>query len=224
VIGDPVNLSARIEAMAGRFQTFAGEPTYEEIKGTSLAFRMPDCPAKNVEKPLPVYCTRAIAPQSVDAPPHNPADLVVDDLLFAMPCFLKSGDVKISAMVARVLKGGGDGQTRFIAHFEKPVQLIWDVPEKPSLPPVDGVVEKCGAMPDFLAMTQVIEKGVVLQPTANSDNLSGGVIKGAAPSAYNPPNGILVLAAKEVPPEIAAFQPGLLVPSDLKSHEDIVRA
>lgn len=229
VIGDPVNLSARIEAMAGRFQTFAGEPTYEEIKGTSLAFRMPDCPAKNVEKPLPVYCVRAIAPQSVDAPAHNPADLVVDDLLFAMPCFLKHGDAKIPAMVARVLKAS-DGTTRIIAHFEKAIQagtavtLIWDVPEKPTLPPVDGVVEKCGSMPDFLAMTQVIEKGVVVQPAGNSDSLSGGVIKGATPAGYNPPNGILVLACKELPAEIAAFKPGLLIPSDLKSHEDIVRA
>ena len=42
--------------------------------------------------------------------------------------------------------------------------------------------------------------------------------------AFMPPQGILVFAAKELPAEIAAFKPGLLIPSDLKSHEDIVRA
>ncbi len=62
VIGDAVNLSARIEAMAGREQTFIGEPTWKDIEYRSFAFRMPDCPAKNVAKPLPVYSVRGMVP------------------------------------------------------------------------------------------------------------------------------------------------------------------
>jgi adenylate cyclase len=228
VIGDPVNLSARIEAMAGRFQTFVGEPTFEEIKTTSLCFRMPDCPAKNVAHPLPVYCVRAIAPQAVDMPAHNAGDLALDDLLFAMPCVLKAGEARIAGMVARMLTSGGE--TRILVHFDKalapntPVTLEWDIPEKPTLPSLEGVVERCGTMPDFLATTQVIEKGMA-QPTAvTSESLSGGVAKGASLANYAPPSGMLMMLVKDLPAEIQAFKAGALIPSDLKSHEDIVRA
>ena len=227
VIGDPVNLSARIEAMAGRFQTFLGEPTYEEVKQFSVAFRMPDCPAKNVEKPLPVYSLRGVIPQNPDvAPGKLPVDeMRVDDVLFAMPCHLNGADFKVEAMVTRILRGDDDNagakivlQSELVIPPGTPVTLAWDVPEKPTLPEIQASVEKSwqdtGKIPTH-------ESSMSL---TFADTLTGGTTKGGTaiiPHAVS--HGTIIIGVKELPAEIAAFKPGLLIPSDLKSHEEIIR-
>src|SRR5262249_31417999 len=88
VIGDAVNLSARIEAMAGRAQTFVGEPTWKEIESRAFGIKLPDIPAKNVEKPLPVYSVRGIVPPPEKGEKDEPSGWSASDLLLSMPCTL----------------------------------------------------------------------------------------------------------------------------------------
>ncbi|HYG77005.1 MAG TPA: adenylate/guanylate cyclase domain-containing protein [Planctomycetota bacterium] len=225
VIGDPVNLSARIEAMAGRFQTFLGEPTFEEIRQIAFCFRMPDCPAKNVEKPLPVYSVRGIIPQMAEvAPPVvDPATLKVEDLVLSMPCYLESGELKMEGMVTR-LQESPTG-TRIVMQAERPlpigtpVTLIWNLPEKPSLSNVPAEVEK-----------SYHDTG---KPPSGETSLGSSfaeMLAGAAPQNNNTavisnvvPHGTIVLVAKEVPEDFLQIRPGSLLQSDLTSHDQIIR-
>ena len=227
VIGDPVNLSARIEAMAGRFQTFLGEPTFEEVRHIALCFRMPDCPAKNVEKPLPIYCLRGIIPQNPDAQQTMPNadELRVDDLLLAMPCYLSGTDFKAEAMVTRILRGDATNPgAKIVLQCEvtippgTPATLTWHLPEKPTLPAIQGEVEKCW-MDTGKAPTHDSTHGVAFAETLTGGSTQGGTA--IIPHAVT--HGTVIFGAKDLPPEIAAFKPGLLIPSDLKSHEEIIR-
>ncbi|MGD0094783.1 MAG: adenylate/guanylate cyclase domain-containing protein, partial [Planctomycetota bacterium] len=65
VIGDPVNVSARLEGLAGRGNIFVGALCWEEVKDVAFCIRMPDCTLKNVEKPKPVFSVRGIIPHGV---------------------------------------------------------------------------------------------------------------------------------------------------------------
>ena len=221
VIGDAVNLSARIEAMAGRFQTFIGEPTYNEIKDRLLCVRMPDCPAKNVEKPLPVYSVRGIVPPPLDI--EHKGD-TKHELLLSMPCTLKGDDgISVSGMVTRVTPGQGSAGSivmqidRHIPPGTK-VTLQWNVPEKPTLSDVSGIVEKCPKDPEEKAITETVKTGS--DTAKHHDHVKGMTAILGGPVAA----GVLVLKTELLPPDIAAFKPGVLIPTDLKSHEDIVRA
>ncbi|HEY3319635.1 MAG TPA: adenylate/guanylate cyclase domain-containing protein [Planctomycetota bacterium] len=232
VIGDAVNKSARIEAMAGRYQTFLGEPAYEEIKHLAFCFKMPDCPAKNVEKPLSVYSLRGIIPgMSGNAPHESPGAMgggvrtavCIEEALFAMPCVLTAGEEKVEAMVTRIVPDGGSG-AKIVLQAERSlksgdaVTLVWNVPEKSSLPEIHGEVERCW---HDTGKTPTIETQYAV-PLA--DMLKGSVTKGGtAIMSASLPHGMLVLSVKELPQAIAAFGPGVLIPSDLKSHEEMVR-
>ncbi len=241
VIGDAVNLSARIEAMAGRGQIFIGEPTWEEIKDRVFCIRMPDCPAKNVAKPLPVYSVRGIIPPppvgSEPTPPN--AEMPVNDVLFCMPCTLTAGDVKSEAIVTRITRGNTG--TRILMQVEKcmspgePCALNWNVPESPSLPALEGLIEKCTPTPQPAPKDPSAQKPAAAPAapasspggvTAVSDALLAMTAAKSGTSilsvALAP--GTMVLHCKTLPPEIAEFRPGLLLKSDLKSHEEIVRA
>jgi hypothetical protein len=221
VIGDAVNLSARIEAMAGRFQTFVGEPTFEEIKDRVLCVRMPDCPAKNVEKPLPVFSIRGIVPPPLEGQAVSDGDH--HDLLLAMPCELKGDDgLIVPGMVTRV-NAGANSITMQIDRYVPPgtkVELEWHVPEKPTLSRVKGVVERCPN--DDLDPKEI---GTI------PGDVAPGAKPGEAPrkgmtAVLGPMTapGTLVMKAESLPADIAAFKPGLLLQTDLKSHEEIVRA
>lgn len=225
VIGDAVNLSSRIESVAGRGQTLLGEPSWQEIKDISLCFRMPDCPLKNVEKPLPMYSVRGIVPQGIDAVPsasvaQDLQPIALEAMLLSLPCVLEGPDLKVNGMVTQILRPEGEG-AKFVLQLERPVPvgsavtLRWSVPEKPSLPSVPGEVEKCFETP----------KGA---PAA--DSVAGAAVAGIPPKGATAIlkttmiPGSLVLNVKTLPPEIAAWKPGTLLPSDLKSHEEIIRA
>jgi len=210
VIGDAVNLSARLESIAGRAQTFVGELCWEEIKDVSFCIRMPDCPLKNVEKPKPVYSVRGIIPHGVGTSAPAGDERAIEAMLLSLPCTLNTADSKVAAMVTQIVRHGGQG-AKFVLQLERPlptgsnVALVWDVPEKPSLPSMQGTVERFA------------------EPTigAGDPGALNGVAAGLQ-TAMLP--GSLVLNVQDLPPEIAEWKPGLLIPSDLKSHEEIVRA
>jgi len=210
VIGDAVNLSARLESIAGRSQTFIGALCWEEVKDVSLCFRMPDCPLKNVEKPKPVYSVRGIIPHGVDPliPPEG--ERSIEAMLLSLPCTLNGADSKVSGFVTQIVRHAGQG-AKFVLQLERPiptgsgVTLVWDVPEKLSLPSVKGEVEKFADPPkggDDLTL-----------PKGASAGLRTSLLPGS-----------LVFNVQTLPPEIAEWKPGLLIQSDLKSHEEIVRA
>ncbi|MCY3018663.1 MAG: FHA domain-containing protein [Planctomycetota bacterium] len=228
VIGEAVNLSSRLESIAGREQTFVGAACWEEIKDTAFCVRMPDCPLKNVEKPMPVYSVRGIMPQSADpaaGPTIEPNDRQIDDLLFCLPCVLHGADFKVEGVVTRIMRAGGD-TTRFLLQLERPVPvatsvtLAWSVPEKLSLPRVQGDVEKCWQHPKAPAQAAIGD----VKPITPDMMGGAGPRGGTAVLNTSVIPGSLVLSVKNLPPEIAAWRPGTLLQSDMKSPEEIVRA
>ena len=216
VIGDAVNLSARIEAMAGREQTFIGEPTWLEVKSRAFAFRMPDCPAKNVAHLLPVFSIRGIVPPPDKGIAENPADWTVADMLLCLPCrLIAPGGEKINAVVVSIVPTGTDGQAKIELHAERFVkqgvalELEWDLLEKPTFPGFHAEVEA----------SYPIGNSAPFNPTAST--IARGrtaIILGRLEP------GMVVLKTMSLPPEVAAIRPGVLIPSDLKSHDEIVRA
>jgi len=227
VIGDAVNLSARIEAMAGRFQTFIGEPTWTEVKDRVFAIRMPDLPAKNVDHLLPVYSIRGIVPPKEGAPVQE-GPLPVNDLLFSLPCVLEGADFKVPGMVTRIARGNAGGTRVYMqSDREVPVgtqvKLAWDVPEVPSLPALDGEVERwMGLEEPKSSATQRTTPNLAatMAPTEPDYHAKGGT----AVLPVGLPPGTIVLKVAALPEGLSEWRPGTLLKSDLKSHEEIVRA
>ncbi|MBI3269048.1 MAG: FHA domain-containing protein [Planctomycetes bacterium] len=242
VIGDTVNLSSRIEGLAGRFETFVAESTWGEIRNRGFAFRMPDCPAKNVEKPVPIYSVRGIVPLPNQPDESPPSEHSVCELLLAMPCHLRlladgqpTGE-KVPGMVTCFAPDGKGGARVILqVHTEVPVQslvcLEWDLPEKPSLPALQGMVEKCwhfpppgadeGAAPPhdplgLPAMPAAPTSATATQPPP-TDRETTVVRRAGEP-------GSLTLLASSLPPLFSELRPGLLLQSDLKSASEIIRA
>jgi len=215
VIGDPVNMSARIEAMAGRGQTFLGEPTFEEVKARAFCLRMPPCPAKNVDEPLPIFSVRGIVPPpDKKDEPDDPESWTLSDLLLCMPCTLQQADgTAVAGVVTGIhLMPGGAGKLemhieKFIAPSTR-VKLDWNVAEKKSLPPLEGEVEACFPCAD------VPQAGMTTSQIARGRT---AILAGRAVP------GMLTLKVTEFPKLIADLRPGTLIDSDFKSHEEIIR-
>ncbi|MFH0938771.1 MAG: adenylate/guanylate cyclase domain-containing protein [Planctomycetota bacterium] len=219
VIGDAANLAARIESLAGRGQVLVGESTWEEIKTRALGIRMPNCPAKNVEKPLPIYSVRGIIPPVSNSQLIDSESPALNMLLLSLPCVLVVGDDKISAMIISISLGSENGarialQTEKALSLGAKVTLLWTVPEKLSLPKLEGEVEK-------YSPPQVNDQkaGTAQSAVAGAVPKSGTAILNALIAP-----GTLVLNVKHLPVEIARWRPGLVLESDLKSHEEMVRA
>ncbi|MGE3542083.1 MAG: adenylate/guanylate cyclase domain-containing protein, partial [Candidatus Tectimicrobiota bacterium] len=60
LIGDTVNLAARIEQLAGRYQVFVSEATWSPVKELVCAVRLPPTLVKGKSAPVTVYSIRAI--------------------------------------------------------------------------------------------------------------------------------------------------------------------
>ena len=215
VIGDPVNLSARIEAMAGRGQVFISDATYDEVKARMLCFRMPDCPAKNVDTPLAVYSVRGIVPP-LEKKSEEPqaASWTLKDMLLSLPCSLElPSGVKVAGIVTGIQPNdsGGGKLELHIEKFVPPatrVKLEWNVPEKTSLPALDGDVEACFPCADLP------QEGV---STAQIARGRTAILAGRAVP------GMLALKVPLFPKAIAELGP-VLLKSDQVSHEEIIRA
>lgn len=61
LIGDTVNLTARIEQLAGRYQVFVSEATWTPIRNYVCAVRLPPVLVKGKTEPVTIYSVRAIA-------------------------------------------------------------------------------------------------------------------------------------------------------------------
>jgi class 3 adenylate cyclase len=212
VIGDAVNMSARIESVAGRGQTFIGEPTYNAIKERLFCIRMPDTPVKNVAKPLPIYSVRGIVPPPEAGQVEAPESWTGGDLFLALPATLVLPNAqRVSVMVTTL--NAADGSLEM--HTETFVQpaaratLEWNVPEKRSLPAVEGEVEACLPLGDG-SVAVTTSSAIARRNTA--------VLKRAAEP------GMLVFKTRVLPDFLTAIKPGLTLPSDLKSHEEMIRA
>jgi hypothetical protein len=133
-------------------------------------------------------------------------------MLFSLPCVVVLDGTPgntIAGMVTGLTKGAS-GAAKVVMQIERhvppgtAVSVEWNVPEKRSLPPLQGTVEKCWQPADAAVPAAPKRSTGLLGATLNS--------------------GQLVLAVPALPAEIAAWKPGLLIASDLKSHEEMIRA
>jgi len=60
LLGDTVNLAARIEHLAGRYQVFVSEATWQRIKHRSCAVQMPPVIVKGKSYPIKTYSIRGL--------------------------------------------------------------------------------------------------------------------------------------------------------------------
>jgi adenylate cyclase len=78
LIGDTVNLAARIEELAGRSQVLVSETTWFPIKDRVCAVQLPPVTLKGKSKPVTIYSIRAIQDGSHDG------------CILALPCHLST--------------------------------------------------------------------------------------------------------------------------------------
>jgi len=76
LIGDTVNLAARIERLAGRYQVLVSEATWLPIKDLVCAVRLPPMAVKGKSQPVTLYAIRAIY------------DRLQDECALALPCYV----------------------------------------------------------------------------------------------------------------------------------------
>jgi adenylate cyclase len=218
VIGNAVNLAQRLESIAGRGQAFLGYGTYDRIRERALAFRLPDCPVKNVSMPLQVYSLRGLLPPTRDEATAGPADPTgltsrldtgAGEMLYSLPCVLEAqGEAPVMAVVTRIAFNRTERRGRLQLLAERPLpigvaaHLRWTLHEKPSLNAVDGTIEHTWA--------------------PENDAPPGEPTRPTQPMAMI--QGALVLRAEGLPEDILSFRAGLEMPSDLTSHEQIIRA
>ncbi|MBI2194388.1 MAG: FHA domain-containing protein [Planctomycetes bacterium] len=67
IIGEDVNLAARIEARAGRGQVFISESAYERVRSSIGAVVLPATEVKGIPYPITIYSVRAVRPIGEDA-------------------------------------------------------------------------------------------------------------------------------------------------------------
>ncbi|MCZ7647079.1 MAG: FHA domain-containing protein [Planctomycetota bacterium] len=218
VIGNAVNLAQRVESIAGRGQVFLGEGTYADIKDRAVVVRMPDCPVKNVAKPIQVYSLRGIVPPSnvsagAPASPYNITSRVepgAQTVMYSLPCRLVvDGQPPVAGLVVRMVFSRPERRARMQVQVERPLpqgarcRLEWQLLEKPSLSPLGCEIDR--AWDPNAPQREVAEGGTSLIEVQSEE-------------------GSLLLSAENVADDVMAFRVGAEIPTDLRSHEDIVRA
>ncbi|MBE7463485.1 MAG: FHA domain-containing protein [Planctomycetes bacterium] len=225
VIGNAVNLAQRVESIAGRGQVFVGAGTYEEIRDRAIVFRLPDCPVKNVAKPIPIYSLRGIIPPSATGSgttagtPHNVTSRVEpgsQSILFTLPCKLvQDGRKPVNAVVVRMVCNRSERRARLQVQAETPIppgsklRLLWDLQEKPKLSPLNVEVERSWTPK---------APGSVPPPEQDVGDGSTSLIE------IQSEEGSLLLVASDVADDVMELRPGVEIPSDLRSYEEIIRA
>ena len=211
VIGNAVNLAQRLEATAGRGQVFIGEGTYEELKDVAFCIRLPDCPVKNVPQPIKMFSLRGVQAMKdtgeavLASGNFNFATQDVDKaaMLFSLPCSLiTEGQNPIPAIVTRMLfSAHGEGRIKLITQKPLPVgvsvALHWKLDEKPNLPFMNAKVEKTWGTGEGEGTTMINDAGS--------------------------PNRAMILNVPKIPDDLRAFSIGSMIPSDLKTHDQIIR-
>ena len=95
-----------------------------------------------------------------------------------------------------------------------------------SLTAVKGVVDKCPKDPE--SSKDTIQGKPSPSPTPAGGTAAHGPaephVKGMTAILGNPmSSGVLIMKTEALPADIAEWRAGLLIPSDLKSHDEIVR-
>lgn len=86
LIGDNVNLAARIEARAGRYQVFISEETYRAFPAEAVAVKLPPAEAKGKSMPITIYSVRMVG--------SAPGEYAVN-----IPCHFEWNSVRHEAML-----------------------------------------------------------------------------------------------------------------------------
>ncbi|MGD0091983.1 MAG: hypothetical protein ABSE73_18885, partial [Planctomycetota bacterium] len=172
-------------------------------------------------------------PHGVDQPAAA-GDLPLEAMLLTLPCELQGEDLRVSGMVTQIVRAEEQG-ARFVLQLERPVPtgrkvtLVWRVPEKPSLPSVEGEIEKFFEPPksegEAAAAPKFSPATTPKTPLAAAPKVPPAATPKVPPALLRTSllPGSLVLNVKALPPEIIEWRPGLLIPSDLKTPEEIVR-
>jgi class 3 adenylate cyclase len=112
LIGDAVNLAARIEAFAGRYQILIAEPTWQAIRHQVGAVRMPPVLIKGKSKPVTIYSIRAV---------HNRTR---NELLMSLPCHILNAADQEEIAQGMVLSATETGPTtHIVVSANRPLQL-----------------------------------------------------------------------------------------------------
>jgi class 3 adenylate cyclase len=109
LIGDTVNLTARIEHLAGRYQVLVSEATWAPIQDLVCAVRLPPMTVKGKSHPVTLYSIRAI---------H---DRCQDGCALALPC--QALDAQGNSMGHGILTGSstGDHGHRLVFNTDMPL-------------------------------------------------------------------------------------------------------
>lgn len=222
VIGNAVNLAQRVESIAGRGQVFIGQGTYDAIQHRALAFRMPDCPVKNVSEPLKVYSIRGIVPPGILEGARHVArpdrqtsrlDPVGEELLASLPCRLAvAGQVPVPAVVTNLVVRQKERTARLDVFAEQPVpagarlKLEWTLAECAGLSPVEATVTSSLLRPASLG-----------EPGEPGDGSSHSLL------GMRRLEGSMTLEAEALPDDLLTFKAGTLIDSTLKSSDEIER-
>jgi len=217
VIGNAVNLAQRLESSAGRGQVFIGQGTFEAIRNRAIAVRMPELPMKNVPVPIAVYSLRGIIPPGdPDSGMTARIQPNAEQLLLSLPCHLKlQAAPGVDALVVRVRISVQEKSAQLQVLSERPllkgtqVEIEWRVQEKPSLPGMWATVDKTfGSASESGQSTEAI------------------LVESAEHPPFEGPSGhdTMVLHVPELPDElITLLRPGVLIPTDLSSFEQVIR-
>jgi class 3 adenylate cyclase len=112
LIGDAVNLAARIEAFAGRYQILVAETTWQAIRQQVGAVRMPPVLIKGKSKPVTIYSIRAV---------HNHSQ---NELLMSLPCDILDATDQEEIAQGIVLSATEEGSTtQIVVSVNRPLQL-----------------------------------------------------------------------------------------------------
>jgi class 3 adenylate cyclase len=112
LIGDAVNLAARIEAFAGRYQILIAETTWQAIRHQVAAVRMPSVLIKGKSKPVTIYSIRAVY------------DRTRNELLMSLPCDIWDAADQEEIAQGIILSVTEEGlATQIVVSADRPLQL-----------------------------------------------------------------------------------------------------
>ena len=243
VIGDSVNRAARIESIAGRGQVFVGAATFEEIQARALCIRVPDFQAKGVAEPLKIYSVRGIViPQHSQSQPQpqpgtatEAADepLTLENMTFSLPCHVHAPNVIASGQVTGIAPRGG-GAAALVVQLDRSLELgaavtlKWNIPEK-ALPELQAEVLRSDPLPDKHAPITATGPSpspnqVAPLPPSVMRNIMAPPLSGVCAQGSMAHPGMHILSTLNLPAEIQGWKPGMLLNSDYKNFQAIVRA
>jgi hypothetical protein len=111
LIGDTVNLAARIEELAGRYQILIAETTWQSLRKELCAVRLPPVYVKGKSCPVTVYSVRALLEPSQS------------EAVMALPCDICDAHGQQAIAVGMLIRQQRVGtRTQLHVHTDRPVE------------------------------------------------------------------------------------------------------